>query len=680
MCYYPSPSGCDRWLTSPPSALSLSLLFHFPSPPLFFHLKSSPSVLPPSLCAKAEAQQLREPALSSGMAGQRSLAAALLLLLLDQAAGRFVVEKGSVSVVSPEHIRGRHDGAIANFGVPNYGASMVGVVVYPDSGADGCQAFDRHFKSSDSSLPIILVLDRGECYFAKKVWHGQEAGAAAVLIADNVDEPLITMDTPEASDNADGYIEKISVPSALVTRSVGLSLKKAAHKGSEPVMVKLDWTESMPHPDERVEYELWTNSNDECGLRCDEQMAFVSNFKGHAQILERGSYTLFTPHYITWFCPQPFILSRQCKSQCINHGRYCAPDPEGDFAEGYEGKDVVMENLRQLCVHRVANESHRPWVWWDFVTDFHVRCSMKKKTYSKECAEEVVKSLDLPLDKIKDCMGDPEADVENVVLKTEQDLQVGRGSRGDVTILPTLVINDVQYRGKLDRTAVLKAICSGFKESTEPAICLNGDIETNECFERNGGCWQDPKLNISACKLKKEVADVTPSSFTVLTSYGRTLSEAEFVSVPLQMEFSMLEMAIPPAKETEINGCRCPSGFHGDGYHCEDINECKEGLACQCDGCTCKNTWGGYDCKCKGNLLYIHGEDTCIVRSTSKFAWFFIILAVLCLGGAAVAGFVFYKYRFRSYMDSEIMAIMSQYMPLDNRHNEAQPLRQESSV
>ena len=58
-----------------------------------------------------------------------------------------------------------------------------------------------------------------------------------------------------------------------------------------------------------------------------------------------------------------------------------------------EGKDVVYENLRQLCVHRVANESNRSWVWWDYVTDFHVRCSMKEKRYSKDCAEEVMKSL-----------------------------------------------------------------------------------------------------------------------------------------------------------------------------------------------------------------------------------------------------------------------------------------------
>ncbi|KAF8412654.1 hypothetical protein HHK36_000622 [Tetracentron sinense] len=133
-------------------------------------------------------------------------------------------------------------------------------------------------------------------------------------------------------------------------------------------------------------------------------------------------------------------------------------------------------------------------------------------------------------------------------------------------------------------------------------------------------------------------------------------------------------------EKSELTGCRCPYGFRGDGHKCEDIIECKEGLACECDGCTCKNTWGGYDCECKGDLLYIMEQDTCIDRNSSKFRWFLTLWVLAGVVGSGIAGYIFYKYRFRSYMVSEIMAIMSQYMPLDNQQNEVQPLQQASSV
>ncbi|CAN6240846.1 unnamed protein product [Urochloa humidicola] len=40
---------------------------------------------------------------------------------------RFIVEKNSVTVLSPRSLRGHHEAAIANYGVPEYGGTLTGV-------------------------------------------------------------------------------------------------------------------------------------------------------------------------------------------------------------------------------------------------------------------------------------------------------------------------------------------------------------------------------------------------------------------------------------------------------------------------------------------------------------------------------------------------------------------------
>lgn len=70
-------------------------------------------------------------------------------------------------MISPDSIKGTHDSAIGNFGIPQYGGSMAGTVIYPKENRKGCQGFDESgisFKSKPGALPSFVLVDRGGKY------------------------------------------------------------------------------------------------------------------------------------------------------------------------------------------------------------------------------------------------------------------------------------------------------------------------------------------------------------------------------------------------------------------------------------------------------------------------------------------------------------------------------------
>lgn len=85
-------------------------------------------------------------------------------LLCGVCVGRFVVEKNSLKVTSPNSLKGVHECAIGNFGVPQYGGTLVGTVIYPKANQKACKSFedfDISFKSKSGGLPTFLLADRG---------------------------------------------------------------------------------------------------------------------------------------------------------------------------------------------------------------------------------------------------------------------------------------------------------------------------------------------------------------------------------------------------------------------------------------------------------------------------------------------------------------------------------------
>ena len=88
----------------------------------------------------------------------------LVVSLIPSSMARFVVEKNSLRVTSPDRIKGTYDTAIGNFGIPQYGGSMAGVVVYPKDNRKGCKEFTDFaisLQRKPGAIPTFVLLDRG---------------------------------------------------------------------------------------------------------------------------------------------------------------------------------------------------------------------------------------------------------------------------------------------------------------------------------------------------------------------------------------------------------------------------------------------------------------------------------------------------------------------------------------
>lgn len=89
----------------------------------------------------------------------------LLVLLVVPAWSAFLVEETALTVTSPESLKGTHQSAIGNFGIPQYGGTLGGTVVYPDLNAKACDFFPKDkFKSGPGMRPIFALVDRGGMY------------------------------------------------------------------------------------------------------------------------------------------------------------------------------------------------------------------------------------------------------------------------------------------------------------------------------------------------------------------------------------------------------------------------------------------------------------------------------------------------------------------------------------
>lgn len=500
----------------------------------------------------------------------------------------------------------------------------------------------------------IALAKRGECLFSEKAYHAQQAGLDAIVVYDYVTEPLLTMARPDLAPSSAAMedVSQITIPAVLITRALGERLVSASASAGAALGVALSWQESLTHPDDRVEAGLWLTTEPSCGDACSRTASFVQQFAATAKDLESRGMLQLSPHAMLSTCgggalPPGSPLAQICPSMCVRGNRYCSmwPATDAEAAAGIRGRDVVLQDLRLVCVHRVLNgtvpdayggidedaaaaaargdSALNPTLWWSYVSLFLRRCaSGRAGAYSDSCATTIMRELGIDAAAVKRCVGDPDVDAPLPIAEQELNEMAGEGYSADsrVISLPTLTVNRDQYRGALRQGAVLRALCAGYSEGTEPEACLRADLEVDECAAKTDSCWRDEANNRSACH-------------DTFRGYK----------------------------------CRCPWGYRGDGTHCEDIDECEEKLH-NCDY-KCVNLPGRFRCECPSGSRLVGGSGNgvpgvCIPAGAASPWLVYGVVPLAVLVAALAAGFAVYEARRKARAREEITEILQEYMPL----------------
>lgn len=342
--------------------------------------------------------------------------------------------------------------SLSNLGNPPYGSSILGLVHLPQDPL-ACQAM-----LVTSGIALLL---RGECEFGQKVRNAEAAGAIAVLIIDNKDELVETVIMGDRNND-------ISIPSFLIAKRDGELLKSFVEIGE--VVLKLHFE---VRKSEYVVMELWYSANEWKTRR------FLREFERFGKRFTKTLLNLH-PRIALWNCYEcqeaNFTLD---KPDCLSGGRYCAPDPDGTGP--LSGRNVLMEDLRQLCAFQSIAHEDSDRKWFAYMKAVGELCATD---LTEKCALEAMKQAQLDEEKVLKCVlesfhpGDP-ALADNYMLEKE----LNRWKTLSPGFFPALLINTVPYRGDWEGLAVAKALCASF--SINPAICQNLNEEDKPAKEES---------------------------------------------------------------------------------------------------------------------------------------------------------------------------------------------------
>lgn len=94
----------------------------------------------------------------------------------------------------------------------------------------------------------------------------------------------------------------------------------------------------------------------------------------------------FTPHVVTFQDSSAKEGFSAARPDCLSGGRYCYSDPDQDGP--LTGRDIVLEDLRLICVYRQTSPDKDYERWFTYVANTVEHCGFIGGKFTAECSEE----------------------------------------------------------------------------------------------------------------------------------------------------------------------------------------------------------------------------------------------------------------------------------------------------
>jgi len=406
--------------------------------------------------------------------------AKLLFILLLSSLFEFILNK--VTIISPKALKQQFTNPIkasySNFGKIPYGYTLSGRIYFDpdniksDMACEPIETIKIPKNPSVDQAPIVMI-DRGNCTFVKKVKNVENIGGHLALIIENVDgeDPSHII----MSDDQKRQGENIHIPAVLIGFEDGKKIKDFYRKNKDnPDTLKriiIEVQFEMEHNSNTVNYSIYFSS---------EYFNIYKTLKElyHYHVHLDNSTTL-KPYYVSNY--NKYFTNGNEVDNCYSSGRYCIT-PRYDLNIS-DGRQILRENLRQKCIYKYAYETAKnSSVYWNYMGMFYDDCignGTEAKNFTEMCATNTMIQLNvnyLPVHLcIIDSFGIKDINHEekeyltkdNEILK--HDIEVKNNH--NIWLIPTILINNRTFWGNWNGENIFEALCAAYK--IKPQVCYD---------------------------------------------------------------------------------------------------------------------------------------------------------------------------------------------------------------